>query len=232
MPGAAADATLAARIAAQLHAAADPTRAPRMQAYMKSAMPYLGVPVPAVRSIVRAAARAAGPDGAVLLGTARLMWDQAQYREQWYAALELTGTRAALAAHDLDWLPFYDHVATSGAWWDVVDACAHRICLLLRRHPGPMAELLRTWSRDPDLWHRRLAIIGQLDAREHTDVQLLRECILVNAGDPEFFIRKAIGWALRQYARTDPVWVRAFLAEHADVLSSLSIREAGRRLPR
>jgi len=232
MPGAAADPLLAERITEQLHAAADPTRAPRMQAYMKSAMPYLGVPMPAVRSIVRTAARPDDPDADALLATAWMIWDRAQYREQWYAALELTGTRTALAGHNIGWLPFYDHVVTTGAWWDVVDACARRIGHLLRRHPEPTAELLRSWSQDPDLWHRRLAIIGQLDAREHTDVQLLRECILVNAGDPEFFIRKAIGWALRQYARTDPAWVRAFLAEHADVLSPLSIREGGRRPPR
>lgn len=225
-----ADAALLDAIDDALRAAADPTRAPAMQAYMKSQMPYLGVRSPQVRAIVRAAARANGGTGRDLLDAGWAMWDAARYREQRYAALELTGIRPALAAHDMGWLPFYDHVVVTGAWWDVVDACAHRICLLLLRFPAPMSEQLRLWSRDALLWRRRLSIIGQLDARAETDRRLLADCILANAADREFFIRKAIGWALRQYARTDQEWVRSFLLDHGAKLSPLSVREASRWL--
>jgi 3-methyladenine DNA glycosylase AlkD len=227
---AAADRELIQRIDRALRDAAQPERAPAMRAYMKSAMPYLGVGSPAVRRLTRAAATASGADGPVLLATAQELWDVARFREQWYAALELTGTRAALAAHDMSWLPFYDRIATTGAWWDVVDASAHRIGLLLRVDREPMTDVLRAWSRDDVLWRRRLSIIGQLDAKADTDLALLGDAILANAADREFFIRKAIGWALRQYARTDPDWVRAFLAGHAGVLSPLSVREAAKRL--
>lgn len=226
----ASDTALMQAIDAELRAAADPTRAPAMQSYMKSAMPFLGVRSPQVRSIVRAAASAAALTGPELLATGWAIWDAAQYREQRYAALEVTGVRTALAAHDMGWLPFYDHVAQTGAWWDVVDACAHRICLLLRRFPEPMSAQLRAWSRDELMWRRRLSIIGQLDAKGDTDRALLSDCILANAADREFFIRKAIGWALRQFARTDPQWVRAFLTDNGAALSPLSIREASRHL--
>jgi 3-methyladenine DNA glycosylase AlkD len=88
--------------------------------------------------------------------------------------------------------------------------------------------VLREWARSPDRWLRRSAIIAQLGAEERTDRALLTEVIEVNAADPEFFVRKAIGWALRDLAKTDPAWVRRFLAEHE--LSPLSRREAAKHL--
>ncbi|OMQ14038.1 DNA alkylation repair protein, partial [Modestobacter sp. VKM Ac-2676] len=88
--------------------------------------------------------------------------------------------------------------------------------------------VLRGWARDPDRWLRRSAVIAQLGAKARTDTALLAEVIEVNAGDPEFFVRKAIGWALRDHAKTDPAWVRRFLAEHE--LGPLSRREAAKHL--
>ncbi|MFI5427733.1 DNA alkylation repair protein [Aeromicrobium sp. UC242_57] len=116
-------------------------------------------------------------------------------------------------------VPVYEHLATSGAWWDHVDALSHRIGDLHDAHPVETAALVRAWSTHDDLWLRRLAIISQPSRKDRLDTAVLTDTIEPNVTDTEFFIRKAIGWALRQHARVDPAWVRTFVAEH-DGLSS------------
>jgi 3-methyladenine DNA glycosylase AlkD len=222
-------AEVAEEIRGELRAQADPERARGMQAYMKSSMPYLGVPVPNVRKLTRAAAVRYPPrDLDDLRRTAEALWRSASYREERYAATELTGLR--MATGRLELLDLWQEMIVTGAWWDHVDAVAHRIGELLVAHPDHLAPVLREWSLDADRWLRRASIICQLSLKSRTDVPLLREVILVNAADPEFFVRKAIGWALRDYARTDPDWVRSFVAEHVGVLSPLSRREAMKHL--
>ena len=221
--------TLVGTITAELREAADPARAPQMQAYMKSAMPYLGVPLPVTRRIARsAAARYPPADVADLLASATTLWRTATYREQRYAAAELTGLR--LAAGRLELLPLYREMIVTGAWWDHVDGISERIGALLLAHRPDMEPVIRGWSTDPDHWLRRSSIISQLALKERTDVTLLTDVIVPNLADREFFIRKAIGWALRQYARTDPNWVRAFVIDHQAELSPLSRREAMKHL--
>jgi 3-methyladenine DNA glycosylase AlkD len=214
---------LVADIRDALRDAADPQRAPGMQAYMKSSMPYRGVSLPAVRRIAKAAAKA-HPLGTLdeLQTAVRTLWDAAEFREERYAASELTGLR--LATGRLEMLSLYEHMATTGAWWDHVDAVAHRIADLHDAHPEETAAAVRRWSTSDDMWLRRLAIISQLGRRDRVDTALLTEVIDRNASDTEFFIRKAIGWSLREYARVDPDWVRDFVA--ARDLSGLSRREA------
>jgi 3-methyladenine DNA glycosylase AlkD len=90
--------------------------------------------------------------------------------------------------------------------------------------------LLLTWSTQPNRWLRRVSIIAQLGAKSRTDLELLTTVIDTNARDGDFFVRKAIGWALRDYARTDPDWVRQFVAGRAGELSNLSRREATKHL--
>lgn len=220
-------ATLVAAVRAALRAAADPGRAPGMQAYMKSAQPFLGVPVPEVRRLTLALGRAQPPASVPeLRAAATALWQGATHREERYAAVALTGLPPARGALDL--LPLYEEVITTGAWWDHVDGVAPRIRDLLLTHPATMGPVLRDWARSSDRWLRRSAVIAQLGAKDRTDTELLAEVIEVNAADPEFFVRKAIGWALRDFARTDLDWVRRFLAEHT--LSPLSRREAARHL--
>lgn len=220
---------LAASIRGELRAAADPARAPGMQAYMKSTMPYLGVPVPAVRKITRAAALAQPPaDLDALIGSTLALWRTAEYREERYAATELTGLR--IAAGRLELLPVCREIIVTGAWWDHVDGVSHRIAAMLVAHRQVLDPQLREWSTDADRWLRRSSIIGQLGLKERTDPVLLADVIVPNLGDPEFFVRKAIGWALREYARTDPDWVRAFVLTHKSTLSPLSRREAMKHL--
>jgi 3-methyladenine DNA glycosylase AlkD len=216
-------------IRAGLRAAAEPERAPAMQAYMRSTMPFLGVRVPVVRRIVRTAAAADPPAGpAAVLASATTLWREAGFREERYAATELLGLR--IARGRLEALGLITEVIVTGAWWDHVDAVAHHVGALLRAHPADVEPVVRAWSVDPDRWLRRASIICQLDAREQTDLSLLTDVIDANLADREFFVRKAIGWALRQFARTDPAWVRAFVAARRDTLSPLSYREAVKHL--
>ena len=211
-----------------LRDAADAERAPGMQAYMKSSMPFLGVPMPAVRRITKAAARAHPPLTLGELETVvRTLWDEAEYREERYAASGLLATKVGTGRLEL--VPLYEHLATTGAWWDHVDDLAHRIAELHDAHPVETAAIVRHWSTAADFWLRRLAIISQLGRKDRTDAVLLADVIEPNIAEREFFVRKAIGWALREHARLQPAWVRTFVADHDD-LSGLSKREALKHL--
>jgi 3-methyladenine DNA glycosylase AlkD len=224
-----AGADLAGQIRADLRAAADPARAPRMQAYMRSTMPYLGVPLPATRLITKRAIAAHPSSGvADLADRATNLWRTAEYREERYAATELSANRIAVGR--LEMLPVWTEMIVTGAWWDHVDGVSPRIGELLLAHPTEMLPLIRHWAVDPDRWLRRSSIICQLGLAGRTDLDLLTEVIVANLADREFFVRKAIGWALRQYARTDPDWVRSFVLAHETSLSPLSRREAMKHL--
>jgi 3-methyladenine DNA glycosylase AlkD len=220
-----ADLILIDRVRTALRAAADPSRAPRLQAYMKSRMPYLGVSVPTVRRLVRIEATVRPPTStATLADTAATLWRGAAHREERYAATALTAVPAARRLQTTALVPLYHEMITTGAWWDHVDEVSQRIGGLLVAYPDELRPTIRAWARDPDRWLRRTSVICQLGLKDATDTELLRDAILANRHERDFFLRKAIGWALRQYAKTDADWVRAFVASHE--LSRLSRREA------
>ena len=221
-------------VRAGLAAAADPVRAPAMRAYMKSAMPYYGVPLPTVRAVTRAALAAHPlPDREAWAATVGALWDEATHREERYAALAVAGAPSARRWQDPATLALYRRLVVDGAWWDVVDDLAtHKVGPVLRGHRAEVTPVILAWSRDADLWLRRTAILSQVGARDETDPGLLAACVGPNLADRQFFIRKAIGWALRDYAYTDPGWVAAFVASAGDRMSGLSRREATKHLPR
>jgi 3-methyladenine DNA glycosylase AlkD len=126
-------------------------------------------------------------------------------------------------------MPLYEHLIVAGAWWDHVDSIAiHLVGPILRAHPAEVAPTIRRWATDEDRWRRRSAVIVQNGAKDSTNTNLLAFAIAANVSDRDFFIRKGIGWALREYAKTNPEWVRAFVAGHD--LSPLSRREATKHL--
>ena len=227
-----AERALADAVRVALAAAGDPERARGAQAYMKSAMPFHGVPVPEVRRIARAALAAhPPPDRQTWHDTVLELWDNATRREERYAALALVRSPRAAGYQDIESLELYRHLVVTGAWWDLVDELAHAVGAVLRSVGPAAAAVVRYWSRDDDLWLRRVAILCQLGAGVATDRALLADSIDANLADREFFIRKAIGWALRDLARADPVWVTAFVEAAGDRLSPLSRREATKHLP-
>ncbi len=198
-----------------------------MQAYMKSAMPYHGVSLPQLRAIARDVF--AGVPGmtceewrSVVLD----LWRGARFREELYAALVLLRLKRYGGCVTPAVMPMLEEIIVTGAWWDVVDESAHTVGDLLRGHPAELRPLMRQWSTDPNLWKRRVSIICQLGFKRDTDLELLYGNIEPNLADRDFFIRKAIGWALRQYAWTDPEEVTRYVREHDSRLSGLSKREA------
>jgi 3-methyladenine DNA glycosylase AlkD len=223
---------LVAEIRDGLAAAGDPARAPQMQAYMKSSLPYRGVSLPVCRRIARRAVADHPPgDRSAFLATVRVLWDDAGYREERYAALALVRDRRYAEYRDPEALPLYRHLVVTGAWWDLVDeAATHLVGPLLLGHPREVRPVVLSWATESDRWLRRTAVICQIGAGSRIDTDLLTRAVDANADDPDFFLRKAIGWALRQHARVDPDWVRAFVADCADRLSPLSRREALKHL--
>jgi len=123
-------------------------------------------------------------------------------------------------------MPMLEELVVTGAWWDFVDETAGVVGDVLRADPRRTKPLMRRWSTDPSMWKRRVSIICQLGFKKDTDLELLYGNIEPNLADREFFIRKAIGWALRQYAWTDPSEVARYVRANESRLSVLSRREA------
>jgi 3-methyladenine DNA glycosylase AlkD len=218
---------LKAVLRAEVEPFRDPGYAAGAQRYMKSDMPYLGVRMPDLRRAWRRVLAANPIESEEQFATElRELWDEGEYREERYTAI-------ALVKHHPRWmqLRLVERLIVEGAWWDYVDNLAGCVGELLRSDPSLAADM-RAWSRDANLWKRRVSIICQLGFKENTDLALLYDCIEPNLGDREFFVRKAIGWALRDYAWHDPHEVDRYVRENAERLSGLSRREATKNLAR
>ena len=229
----------------QLSDAGDPERARNQQAYMKSTMPCYGVRLPELKRMVRNRVREQPfQSQGDLRDTVLALWRGARYREERLAAIELCELKQHDEFQTLELLDMYEEMITSGAWWDLVDPIAgHRLRRLLEKYPKPMKRTMLEWSKtkladeaardqskDGALWKRRSAILSQLARKHETDLELLYATIEPNLQNPDFFLRKAIGWALRHHAWTDPDEIERYVEEHRDRLSTLSIREATRNL--
>jgi len=217
---------------AELAAAGDPDRAVAQQRYMRSAMPYHGLAAPQLRALLRPHLRSFAPtDRSEWERPVRRFWDEATHREEWYVAIAFARHRSARAWQDVETLDLYRHLVVTGAWWDYVDDVAtHLVGPLLLADPAEVRPELVRWATDQDRWLRRSAVICQVGSRTGTDLELLTTAIEANLDDRDFFLRKAIGWALRQYARVDPDWVRTYADSLGDRLSGLSRREATKHL--
>jgi 3-methyladenine DNA glycosylase AlkD len=205
-------------------AAADLERATRMAAYMRDQFPFLGIPSPAQHVLAREVlAGLPRPSEADLRAVALGCWAMPQREYQYFACSWLRRHARICSA---DFVDTARQLIVTKPWWDTVDTlAAHLVGTLVSRHP----ELLSTmdkWITEDNLWLTRTALLHQLTYKEATDAdRLFRYCTL-QSGHRDFFIRKAIGWVLREYARTDPEAVRAYVHTHQSRLSPLSIREA------
>ena len=212
------------RIDELLPAAADPSRAPAARAYMRDQFPFLGVSSPRVQAAVREAlVGLAPPSEADLVTVGRGGWRRAE-REYQYAACAYLRRFVRRASPGL--LPVVGELIVSRSWWDTVDTlAAHTVGGLVADHPA-LVSTMDTWSVDGNLWLVRTALLHQLRYKDRTDVDRLFGYCLTQPGHRDFFIRKAIGWALREYAKTDPAAVRSFVDAHRTRLAPLSVREA------
>ena len=210
----------------------EPERAAGQQRYMKSAMPFMGVRVPIVRKNARAVFTEHPPASFHdWRATIRALWHEATHREERYAAVELAVHRPFARWLTMESVPLLEELIVDGAWWDYVDRIAPAgLGYILAAHPVPLGETLRAWAEDTDIWRRRAAILCQLGKKQDMDLALLYDCIGASAGHEEFFVQKAMGWALRDHARTDPDEVRRYVAAMGASLPKLTQREALKHL--
>lgn len=216
-------------VEAALRALADPARALPMRAYMKDQFPFLGIAAPARRAAV-AALGPWKPDAKALWANTSALWALPE-REFRYTAIDL------LARHvkqlTLNDVPTLLQWAQADPWWDTVDSLAGVVGDVIRLalpHQPQAQACMDQAACHASLWVRRVALLHQLGWKQQTDVPRLQGYILRMANEPDFFIRKAMGWALRDLARTQPETVATFVQAHRHQLSALTVREATKHL--
>ena len=231
-PNTPASRTLMRAVRDALWSVREPGRAAGQQRYMKSSMPFMGVRVPVMRKTARAVFDRYPPAGAGdWRATILAQWREATYREERYAAVELALHRPCSHWLTMASVPLLGELIVNGAWWDYVDRIAPAgLGHVLSTEPEPMGAMMRGWARDENIWRRRAALLCQLGFKEDTDLALLYDCIGACMGHREFFVQKAMGWALRDYARTDPGEVRRYVAAEGSSLPPLTRREALKHL--
>jgi 3-methyladenine DNA glycosylase AlkD len=221
---------LADFVSGRLAELADPVRAPQMAAYMRTSHPFHGVAKPQVNRLAREALKLFPPANRRSYEQNVLALWSLPHREERYLAITYARQPEFFTLLSL---PVYEQMIREGAWWDLVDETAsYLVGGTLARDRRHMEPILDRWVLDSDLWIRRTAILAQLRHKEATnEQQLFRYCRQL-AGEREFFIRKAIGWALREYSKTAPRAAAKFLKEHRAVLSGLTFREGSKHLER
>ncbi|UZP66413.1 DNA alkylation repair protein [Desulfovibrio mangrovi] len=233
-----ADMTLISSLRRNLRDLAVPEDAAPMQAYMKSAMPFLGCKKPVRAQACKALFAARLPlSPAVLLDTVAVLWHEATHREERYCALSLLHHKKHakhLHTPDARLLTLLEEMVVTGAWWDFVDELTHSFGSLLRHAGESMRPLLLDWAACDNMWKRRIAILCQLRFKELTDFAFMQACIEPSLPPSpmadEFFLRKGIGWALRDYAWSNPAAVAAYVQANEKRLSPLTRREALKRI--
>ena len=209
----------------ELKAVAISNDAVAMKAYMKNKFEFLGVKTPARRKLVKAFFKQQ-TDCVIDWNFINEAWNN-PYRELQYVALDYLEIRKKLLTPSD--LPRLKKQAQTKSWWDTVDFLDRLVGSIIARFPETKATIL-SWSCDEDIWLRRLAIDHQLLRKEETDTELLEKILVNNLGQTEFFINKAIGWALRDYSKTNPDWVRDFIERYRAEMAALSIREGSKYL--
>lgn len=216
-------------ICTELQQHADSHRALEMKAYMRNQFEFLGIQTPTRRSIFKALPKLP-QDAKLILQIAHELWKKPE-REFKYVACDLLAKNAKVLS--LEDLSAIKKLLQKDAWWDTVDSLSGAIgdIVLNEKLKGQNSQtLMDQWLLDSDFWVRRSAMIHQLGWRDKTDIKRLQLYALQLSGESEFFIRKAIAWALRDYAWENPEFVRTFVNQNVSVFSNLTIREATKNL--
>ena len=208
-----------------LKAVANPDDAVAMKAYMKNKFEFLGVKTPARRKLAKAFFKQQ-TDSVIDWNFINEAWNN-PYRELQYATLDYLESRKKLFTPSE--LPRLKELAQTKSWWYTIDFLDRLVGSIIARFPETK-EIILSWSCDEDIWLRRLAIDHQLLKKEEMDTGLLEKILVNNLGQTEFFINKAIGWALRDYSKTNPNWVRDFIERHQAEMAALCIREGSKYL--
>ena len=204
----------------------DEEKAEKMSAYMRGKFRFYGIPAPLRKTLYRDLLREDRRAGRVDWAFLDACWDE-EFREfQYLVADYLACQQNRLTFEDV---PRIKRFAKIRQWWDTID-CLDRVIGNIALTDPRIDGLMLEWATDGDFWLRRLAIDHQLGRKEKTNPELLEKILVLNFGSSEFFINKAIGWSLRDYAKTDPEWVRDFLNRYRERMAPLSVREAEKHL--
>lgn len=205
---------------------ADVERAISMSKYMKGQFTFYGISSPIRKELTKPFIKAEK-------AAKEVDWDflddcyKDEHREFQYFVNDCLGTIGRYLCYED--IPHITQYIKTKQWWDTIDF-QDRIIGNIGLKDGRVNDLMLAWSTDDDIWLRRLAIDHQNGRKEKTDTRLLEAILVNNFGTDEFFINKAIGWSLREYAKTDPYWVMAFIGKYRDQMSKLSVKEAEKHL--
>lgn len=210
----------------QMESHADPLKAKKMAAYMKNQFLFYGIPSPNRKALYKDFLKEEKIKKIVDWALLDQCFEDEHREFQYFACDYLVALAFYIPFEELDRIKAY---IQKGNWWDTTDALDQVIGKIGLRDTR-IKQAMILWSRSDELWIKRAAIDHQLLYKEKTDTQLLETILLNGLGSNEFFINKAIGWALRQYSKTNPRWVESFIKQHHVALSSLTIKEASRYL--
>jgi 3-methyladenine DNA glycosylase AlkD len=204
------------------------TRAEGMSKYMRFQFPFYGIQQPLRKQIQHFFILHSRKYGVnFIIDLTKRLWDKEE-RECQYTAIDL------INAHknnmNVTHVEHIKRLILSKSWWDTVDLLGSGVIgFLVKKHSAPLKRLMIEWSKSDELWLQRTALIHQLRYKEHTDIELM-EIILQNTmSNEDFFIQKAIGWSLRQYAYTNPTYVKYVIEAYS--IKGLAKREALKKMP-
>ena len=201
-------------------------QAQKMSKYMLNKFEYIGIKTPERRKIFKNSFKEYKNKEKIDWEFVNKCWEN-KYREfQYVAADYLKNMKDKLTIDDI---PKFKQLILKKSWWDTIDNLDMTIGALALKDSN-VNKILMEWSIDENIWLRRIAIDHQLLRKEKTDTELLEKILKNNLGQAEFFINKAIGWALRDYSKTNPNWVKNFIEKNREKMAKLSIREASKYL--
>ncbi|WP_173257436.1 DNA alkylation repair protein [Streptococcus sp. 5905] len=210
----------------ELEAAKDPEKAGSMEAYMRHQFPFLGIAGPERNALYKKHFPEAKKTKIIDWDFVDTCWEKEPREYQYVAANYLKAMQSYLTK---DYLPKLERLVVTKSWWDTVDILDRVVGSLVADYPE-LEEVLLKWSLSDNIWLRRVAIDHQLLRKEKTDVRLMEKILLNNLDQTEFFINKAIGWALRDYSKTNSAWVASFIEKNKERMAELSIKEASKYL--
>ena len=210
----------------ELDAAKNPEKATPMEAYMRHQFSFLGVAGPERNALYKKYFPNAKKTKVIDWNFVDTCWEREPREYQYVAANYLKAMQSYLTKDDL---PKLERLVVTKSWWDTVDILDRVVGSLVYDKPE-LEERILQWSLSDSIWLRRVAIDHQLLRKENTNVQLMEKVLLNNLNQPEFFINKAIGWALGDYSKTNPEWVASFIEKNKERMAELSIKEASKYL--
>ena len=210
----------------ELEVAKDSQKAGPMEAYMRHQFLFLGIAGPERNALYKKYFPSAKKTKMIDWDFVDTCWEKEPREYQYVAANYLKAMQSYLKDSDL---PKLEQLVVTKSWWDTVDILDRVVGSLVYDKPE-LEKIILQWSLSDNIWLRRVAIDHQLLRKEKTDVQLMEKILLHNLNQAEFFINKAIGWALRDYSKTNPTWVAGFIEKNKERMADLSIKEASKYL--